>query len=726
MRKLTFDAPAADWNEALPIGNGRLGAMIFGGAGHERVQLNDDSIWYGGPQDRCNPDAKTYLPEVRRLILEQGDLPAAQELMTYALSGTPQSQRPYQSAGDLWLDWSDKENENFHRALDLEQGLATAEYTAGGGTVRKEYLASYPAGVLAIRLSTTAPAGLHFAAMLTRERYYDGTGALGADGICLWGSGGEGGVRFTIGLRAEAVGGTCKVIGEHLLVDGASEATLYLAIETSFYEKGDLTRAAAAKLNAAAALGYAALRRDAVADYKRLYDRVELTLGDGQTPDPELQNVTDYFQFGRYLTIAGSRPGSLPSNLQGIWNSSMTPPWDSKYTININTEMNYWPTESCNLPECHLPLFELLKRMRPRGAEVAKAMYGCRGFVAHHNTDIWADCAPQDIYPPATYWVMGAAWLCMDIWRHYAYTGDKAFLAELYPVLKDAVLFFHDYLVEYQGKLVTCPSVSPENTYILPSGVAGCVCAGATMDNEMLRELFGDYLKASEVLGIEDGQTAKSREILEKLPPLQIGKHGQIVEWWQDYEEWEPGHRHISQLYALHPGHEITPDKTPELAEAARKTLERRLQYGGGHTGWSCAWIVNMYARLFDGENAWKNLQKLFAKSTFPNHMTNHPAGDGFVFQIDGNFGAASGIVEMLLQSDADRTILLPALPARWSAGQVRGLVLYGGATVEMAWAAGTLTSAVIRTEHPIQTTVRWPGGERAIALAPGERVKLV
>ena len=726
MREIRFDSPAQEWNEALPIGNGRLGAMIFGGAGRERVQMNADSVWYGGPQDRCNPDAKANLPEIRRLILKEGNLPAAERLMTYALSGTPQSERPYQSAGDLWIEWDSDEMRSFHRTLALASGLVKAEYAVNGGMVTKEYLASYPAGIMAIHMVTTAPEGLHFSAMMTRERYYDGAGALGREGICLWGSGGENGVQFVIGVRAAVTGGGCRVMGEHLLVDGAREATLYIAIETSFYEKGDLTQAVIAKLTAAVTAGYQSVRRDAVADYQALYNRVDFTVGDAGNPDPELEYLTDYFQFGRYLTIASSRPGSLPVTLQGIWNASMTPPWDSKYTININTEMNYWPTESCNLPECHLPLFELLKRMRVKGTEVAQKMYGCRGFVAHHNTDIWADCAPQDIYTPATYWVMGAAWLCTDIWRHYVYTEDKSFLSEMYPVLKDAVLFFHDYLVPYKENLVTCPSVSPENTYILPSGVAGCVCAGATMDNEILRELFGDYLKASEVLGVSDEETAHSKEILEKLPPLQIGKHGQIVEWWQDYEEQEPGHRHISQLYGVHPGHEIAPDRTPELAAAARKTLERRLRYGGGHTGWSCAWIVNMYARLFDGENAWKNLQKLFAKSTFPNRMSNHPSANGFVFQIDGNFGATSGIVEMLLQSDEERTILLPAIPARWNTGHVRGLVMYGGATLEMSWIEGKLTNCVICTGHAVKTVVRWPGGETNIELAPGESIRLI
>lgn len=723
MGKLTYDRPAADWNEALPIGNGRLGAMIFGSQNRERIQLNADSIWYGGPQERCNASAREYLPEIRKLILEEGNIAEAQRLMTFALSGTPQSERPYQTAGDLYLDWGYAPAGDFCFALDLEEGVVEASCRVESAQIHKEYFASCPAQVIAMRFTSSVAGALSFSAMLSRDRYYDGTGKLDENGIYMWGNTGEGGVRFLTGLKASAVGGSVRVIGEHLLVENADEVVLYLAIETSFYEKGDLCQAVRERLTRALAQGYHALRRGHVEDYRALHDRMDFALGDGT--DEELNFVADYFQFVRYLAIASSRPGSLPANLQGIWNASMTPPWDSKYTININTEMNYWPMESCNLPECHLPLFDHLKRMRERGRLVAEKMYGCRGFVAHHNTDIWADCAPQDIYLPASYWVMGAAWLSTHIWKHYCYTGDKAFLAELYPVLADAVLFFHDFLVEYQGEYVTCPSVSPENTYILPSGMSGCVCAGATMDTEILRDLFDGYLKASAELGIGNEQTERTKEILSALPKLKIGKHGQLVEWWDDYEEQEPGHRHISHLYALHPSCQITPDQTPELARAAAKTLERRLAHGGGHTGWSCAWIVNMYARLGDGERAWENLRKLFEKSTFPNRFSNHPAGPGFVFQIDGNFGALSGISEMLLQSSKERTILLPALPGRWSSGKIRGLVMYSGAEVDMEWQDGVVIACKIRGKRAFDTEIHVNGQVRSVALRQGETLEL-
>lgn len=724
MRTIKFDTPASNFSEALPIGNGRLGAMIFGSEQRERIALNADSIWYGGPQERCNESAKEYLPQIRALIFD-GKIQEAQGLMTLALSGTPQSERPYQTAGDLFIDWGRPHISDYRRELDLEEGIVKVSYRQEENRISKEYFASYPAQVIAVRLTSLVPGGLNFTVMMTRERYYDGTGALGGDGIKLWGNTGENGIRFMIGVKAAVTGGETKVIGEHLLVRNADEAVLYLAIETSFYEKGDLEQAVRSRLQDAADAGWQKIRQSHVEDYRALYDRVDFKLeGESDftkegTPS-QLQYVTDYFQFGRYLCISASRPGSLPSNLQGIWNTSMTPPWDSKYTININTEMNYWPVESCNLSECHLPLFEHLKRMRERGSAVAEKMYGCRGFVAHHNTDIWADCAPQDIYLPASYWVMGGAWLSTHIWKHFCYTQDAAFLQDMYPVIRDAVLFFHDYLIEYEGQYVTCPSVSPENTYILPSGESGCVCYGATMDTEILKDLFGCFLKASEALGIEDEFTARTKQIAEKLPPYRIGGHGQLMEWCEDYEEQEPGHRHISHLYALHPSDQITPDGEPELSKAAAKTLERRLQYGGGHTGWSCAWIVNMYARLWDGEQAWSNLQKMFEKSTFPNRMSNHPMGPGFVFQIDGNYGATSGISEMLLQSSETRTILLPAIPKAWESGSVRGLVMYGGAEVNMEWKRGEIVKCVIHGKNECRTVICWNGHKKEIALHPG------
>jgi alpha-L-fucosidase 2 len=393
----------------------------------------------------------------------------------------------------------------------------------------------------------------------------------------------------------------------------------------------------------------------------------------------------------------------------------MQPAWDSKFTININTEMNYWLAETCSLPECHLPLFEHLKRMWKQGKYVADKMYGCHGFVAHHNTDLWGDCAPQDIYIPATYWVMGGAWLCTHIWNHFSYTNDKDFLREMYPILKDAVLFFDDYLIEVNRELVTCPSVSPENTYIMPRGVKGCICYGSSMDIQILRDLFEGYIKASKELDIYDEIVEKTKEIINKLPKIKIGKYGQIMEWQEDYDEAEPGHRHISQLYALHPSHQISIDETPELAVAAAKTLERRLSYSGGHTGWSRAWIVNLYARLHDGDNALKNLNELWDKSTFENLMDNHPFRGGYVFQIDGNFGATAAIAEMLVQSYEDKVVILPALPKQWENGKVAGLTIYGGAKIDIEWKNGELLTYSIYSDRDRVLSIIYRGQEKRI-----------
>ncbi len=422
-----------------------------------------------------------------------------------------------------------------------------------------------------------------------------------------------------------------------------------------------------------------------------------------------------YFNFGRYLLISCSRPGTLPATLQGLWNKDMLPPWDCKYTININTEMNYWIAENGNLSECHLPLFDHLKRMLPNGRETARKMYGCRGFVAHHNTDLWGDTAVQDLWVPGSYWVMGAAWLCTHLWTHYEYTGDREFLREYYPVMREAALFFLDFMIEHEGYLKTCPSVSPENTYILPSGVRGACGMGVTMDNQILRDLFTQCIKAAGLLGIEDELTAQFDEARSRLVPTQIGSRGQILEWDKEYEEAEPGHRHISHLYGLHPSDQITVDGTPKLAEAARITLEERLSHGGGHTGWSRAWIINHYAKLWDGEKAYENLLALYQRSTLPNLFDNHPP-----FQIDGNFGGAAGIAEMLVQSTSKRVVLLPAIPKAFVSGRADGLCVRGGAEVDLVWRDGDLEEFTVRAKAEFNTRFVYREKEMEICLPAG------
>ncbi len=741
-RKIWFRQESTCWEEALPIGNGRLGAMVYGGVATEKLQLNEDSIWYGSPRNRINPEARANLDQVRSLIL--GERPdEAEELLRYTFSATPQSERIYQPLADCeirmkravraeacdaadcvnGLNWEDVTD--YERSLDLNDAIVRVTYATPHGKIRREIFSSAERGVIVVHMEAEGEERLSFDVLMTREKISDVILMDQNDRVFMTGNLGKGGLDFAACCKVTADGTeaaghlsayelltskdcVCSRIGEHLVVRNAKIATIYLVGTSTFYEP-ELLPALNRTLDEAAAVPYEELKAEHIAEYQELFGRVELTLPTDaerqnlSTPerlakvragesDPDLFSL--YFDFGRYLLISSSRPGSLPANLQGIWNHRMLPPWDSKYTLNINLEMNYWPAENCALQECMEPVFDHLLRMRERGCRTAQEMYGCRGFLAHHNTDIWADTAPQDIYIPSTYWTQGGAWMSLFLWRHFEYDQDKAWLEKYFPVLEDAVLFYLDFLVEDQGEYVTCPSVSPENTYIMKNGTTARVCAGPAMDNELLTDLFRAYLEACHVLGKTEYARA-AEEILQKLPPIKIGKHGQIMEWREDYDEADPGHRHISQLYALYPSNQITVDETPELAEAARKTLARRLQYGGGYTGWSAAWIINLYAQLGMGEEALHMLTHLFTQSTFDNLMDSHPRVFGPVFQIDGNLGGSDAITQMILQDNGKRIRLLPACPADWHTGKLTGLRLRGNAAADISWDDTTVTAAI-------------------------------
>ena len=690
------------WNEAFPIGNGSVGAMVYGDPLKDILQLNEDTVWYGcGGRNRVNPLCKDNWLKVRQLLLE-GRIGEAEKLCEETMYPHPDQQRHYDTCGHIALDFEHGGYSDYRRELDLENAVCRVEFSENGRKFEREYFVSFPDKVIAVRQRSLDDE--KFSAKISivpaREEY---VGDVCETGGYIEVRQPEGGCRYCV-MTAADWDGFGWTDGAVTNVTDSTEVTLFIAIRSDFF--GDDIKAwCEEKLKAALALGYDAVKARHIEDYRGLFDRVSLTLGGedkssvptnerlkGASGDPQLAKL--YFDFGRYLLISSSRPGTRPANLQGIWNKDRYPAWGSKYTININAEMNYWAAGVSNLSECEMPLLEHLKTMLPYGQKVARDMYGLDGFCAHHNTDIFGDCAPQDLCMSATIWPMGAAWLCTHIKTHYEFTGDREFLREYLGILKEACRFFTGYLFEYNGKLLTGPSISPENTYIHPSGERGCLCVGPTMDSMIVREIFESCIEFSELLGEDDALCDKLREMLPKLPKPTVGKYGQIMEWSEDYDEVEPGHRHISHLWGLYPSDQLSFEKTPELMSAARVTLERRLQNGGGHTGWSRAWIINMWARLRDGEKAGENVAALLERSTYPNFFDMHPP-----FQIDGNFGGSAGIAEMLLQSQGGVITLLPALPASWKSGSVNGFRARGCVTVSFSWNDGRLLGAKFVSE---------------------------
>jgi alpha-L-fucosidase 2 len=778
--KLHFSQPASKWPDALPVGNGRLGAMVFGQPTLERIQLNEESIWDGEPgRDRDNPKAGQAVPKIRELLFA-GRIADAEAMAKSDMLSVPQRMPCYQTLGDLHLDFSpmglgsDVHVDDYRLELDLDTGMVTTSFLSEGTKHVREIFSSAPNQVIVVRLTAAGPRKLSFNASLDRPNHFatetEGDNRLSLTGQAIPLNDNPGlpvkenpiGVRFYAELLAlPDKDGITKASANKgsLEIREAMTVTLLLDCATSYRHPantegpssllvGDLDAMRAAvqtNLRVASNLDYSTLRERHTADHQHYFRRADLSFGTDPNAaiptDQRVQHIKDgdedihllplYFQFGRYMLLSSSRPGTLAANLQGIWNEAIDPPWGSKYTININAEMNYWLAERANLAECHTPLFDLLDTTRDPGALTAKKYYNARGSVVHHNTDIWGDAGPIDGLGGGI-WAMGGAWLSLHAWDHFAYGGDMEFLRQrVYPMLREHALFLLDYLVPapmgtpYTGYLVTGPSCSPENKYKLPDGQSFNLCMGPTMDIAITRAVLTRLLEASALLPdtvVDRDIEKRAKTALDQLPPYRITHDGRLQEWPEDYMDQEPGHRHISHLFGLFPEDQISPDSTPELAKAARETLDKRLAAGGGSTGWSRSWIINCMARLQDGEAAYDNILQLFRQSTRHNLFDVCGLKENSPFQIDGNLGGPTGLIEMLLQSHAGVLRLLPALPKAWPNGNFKGFRARGGLVIDLEWKDGRATRATLRASLSRTHHIVLPKGQQVISVREGGR----